>query len=216
MSDHEPMPRESSRRGLGGVSVRAGAVARWALRAVRVGRRAAWLALETLLALVILFEEWGWRPLAAALASFARLKPIAALEAAIARLPPWPALLVFALPSVLLLPLKLAALWLIAKGHVVAASALFVGAKIAGTAVVARLFQLTRPALMQLAWFAWTYETVMPWKEALIARVRASAVWQAGHRIKVWLAAEMRALWVRLAPAMRRIAEMVRASLPGR
>jgi hypothetical protein len=42
---------------------------------------------------------------------------------------------------------------------------------------------LTRPALMQIGWFARGYDTVMPWQEALTARVRASWVWRVG---RVW------------------------------
>ena len=54
----------------------------------------AWLrgALAGLLALLILFEEWGWEPLRAALASLGRWPPVAALERRIAALPPYGAL----------------------------------------------------------------------------------------------------------------------------
>src|SRR5262245_10172380 len=60
-------------------------------------------ALEFLLALVIVFEEWGWQPLAALLGRLARWRPWAAVEAVIIRLPPYVALVVFVLPTVLLL-----------------------------------------------------------------------------------------------------------------
>jgi hypothetical protein len=141
-------------------------------------------ALEILLALVIVFEEWGWRPLADLLGRLARWRPWAALEAAIIRLPPYAALVVFALPTLLLLPLKFLALFLIAKGQVVLAGLLFVAAKVVATALIARLFMLTQPALMQIGWFAWGYDTVMPWKEALTARVRASWTWRVGRVVK--------------------------------
>ena len=93
------------------------------LRALRVLAGGARLILQTLLAIIIVFEEWGWRPLAAALAQLARLKPIAWLEAHIQRLPPYGALVVFAMPSILILPLKLIALYLITSGQEVAAAA---------------------------------------------------------------------------------------------
>ena len=85
------------------------------------------------------------------------------------------------LPSALLLPLKFLALFLIAKGQFLLAGLLFVAAKVVATALVARLFMLTRPALMQIAWFAWAYDTVMPWKEALTEHVRASWPWRVGR-----------------------------------
>ena len=188
-----------------------GPVGRAALRALRAVRFTLIRTLEALLAIIIVFEEWGWRPLAAALASLARLAPVARLEAGIAALPPYPALLVFAGPSVLALPLKLASLWLIAHGQIVFATLLFVGAKIVGTALVARIFQLTQPALMRLAWFAWTYETVMPWKAALIARVRASWAWRFGRLVKERIKRRVREIWHALRPAVELWAARLRA-----
>jgi hypothetical protein len=135
-------------------------------------------ALQIVLALLILLEEWGWRPLAELLGRLARWRPWARLETAIARLPPYAALLVFVVPSALLLPLKFLALFLVAQGQLVLAALLFAGAKVVATALVARLFMLTQPALMQIGWFAWGYDTIMPWKEALVERVRASWVWR--------------------------------------
>ncbi len=187
--DNGSSPRP--RGGLRKTAVRAGKVARTAIAVIRTARFIAWRALEVALALVIIFEEWGWKPLSEALAQLARLRPIAALEGLVMRLPPYPALAVFALPTVLLFPLKLVALWLIAKGQIVAATVLFAGAKVAGTALLARIFQLTQPALMRLWWFAWTYSVFVPWKEALVARVKATPVWQGAKalmaRAKSWV-----------------------------
>lgn len=141
-------------------------------------------ALQIFLALLVLLEEWGWRPLADLLGRLARWQPWARLEYAIARLPPYAALFVFVLPSAVLLPLKFLALFLVARGQLVLAAILFAAAKVLATALVARLFLLTRPALMQIGWFAWGYETLMPWKEALVDRVRASTVWRLGRLFK--------------------------------
>jgi hypothetical protein len=144
-------------------------------------------ALEFLLALIIVFEEWGWRPLAEALGWLGRWRPWAMVEGWIVRLPPYLALLVFALPSALLIPLKFLALLLIADGHVVLAGGLFVFAKVLATALIARLFMLTEPALMQIGWFAASYATIKPWKEALVARVHASWAWRMGRLLKTRL-----------------------------
>lgn len=135
-------------------------------------------ALQIVLALLILLEEWGWRPLADLFGRLARWRPWAQVETVIARLPPYAALVVFVLPSMLLLPLKFLALLLIAKGQVVWAGVLFATAKVVATALVARLFMLTQPALMQIGWFAWCYDRFMPWKDAITDYVRASWVWR--------------------------------------
>jgi hypothetical protein len=145
-------------------------------------------ALRTLgrwaVALLLLFEEWGWEPLARQLAKLGRLPPFAALERLIRRLPPYAALAVFFVPTLLLLPIKLLALWLIGRGHALLGLAVIVGAKLVGTAIVARLFALTHDALMRLPWFARAYTRWVRWKDALMAQVRASAVWREARRLK--------------------------------
>lgn len=206
--DNEPHGRPS-RRGLGTPSIQRGTVARLAIRTIRVARHVAWQAAEVLLALIILFEEWGWRPLSAAIARLAEIGVVARLEMWVRTLPSWPALAVFLVPSLLFLPLKLAALWLIAGGHAIAATLLFVFAKIAGTALYARIFQLTQPALMRLAWFARLYNWFMPWKDALIAHAKATPVWRAAMALK----ARAKAVWVKLKPLALGLLGRLRALL---
>ncbi|RZJ26646.1 MAG: hypothetical protein EOO54_02075 [Haliea sp.] len=153
-----------------------------------------------LLAAVLLFEEWGWEPLAAGLARLARLPLVARIERAIQALPPWGAVLAFALPALGLLPVKLLALYFVGRGHAVLGLGVLMAAKLAGTALVARLFTLTQPALMQLAWFARWYPRWKRWKDGLIAQVHGSAIWSAVRRFK----ARARARWVALRRFVRR------------
>jgi hypothetical protein len=182
---------------------------RWtgtALAAVwRVALPALRWTLQVLLALLILLEEWGWRPLAELLGRLARWRPWARLETSIARLPPYAALVAFALPSGLLLPLKFLALALIAKGQLVLAGLLFAGAKVVATALVARLFMLTKPALMQIGWFAWLYDRFIPWKDALEEYVRSSYVWRVGRFWTARLRKLARAQWRLWRPAALRL-----------
>lgn len=139
---------------------------------------------EALLALLILFEQWGWEPLKRAMAWVMHWPPLAWVERGIARLPPYAALAVFAVPALLLLPVKVAALWLIAHGKAALGLAVILAAKLAGTALVARLFQLTQPALMTLPWFARLYVRWTLWKNALLTRIRASWAWRVSRVIK--------------------------------
>lgn len=137
-----------------------------------------WLA-----ALVIVFEEWGWEPLQALLARLGRWPGLHWAENRVRQLPPWAAVSVFALPTALLLPVKLLALWAIGHGQVLLGMAVVVLAKVVGTAVVARLFTLTQPALLQLRWFAWGYAHWLRLKTHLLLRVRASWPWRVA---RVW------------------------------
>lgn len=141
-------------------------------------------ALRFSLALLILFEEWGWAPLSRQLARVGQLPVFRQIERWIASLPPYAALVVFFLPGLLLLPVKLLALWLISGGRAGLGLSVIVLAKLIGTALVARLFQLTQPALMRLAWFARLYARWSRWKAELLAWVRASRAWRMARAIK--------------------------------
>lgn len=137
-----------------------------------------------LVAAIVLFEEWGWEALAEAFARLARLPLWAWIERRVSLLPPWGALLAFGVPVLTLLPVKLAALYLFAHAHATWGLVLLLGAKLVGTAVLARLFQLTQPALMQLRWFAHWYPRWKAWKDRLLEQVRQSAPWRFAHRLK--------------------------------
>jgi len=106
--------------------------------------RGAWRAVRPVLlalaAIVLFIEEWGWRPLTAAAARVARWPPIARFENLLRRAPPKVALALFLVPALLLFPVKLAALWLIHEGRAMLGISLIVVAKLAGTALVGRLF----------------------------------------------------------------------------
>ncbi len=213
MSETTGQSDPPARRGLRKTAARAGAVAFAALRVVRTFRAVLRTLVEIILALVIIFEEWGWRPLAALLAQLARLRPVAAVEAGIASLPPYPSLLVFTLPSALLFPLKLLSLWLIADGRLLLASLLFAGAKVAGTALLARIYQLTEPKLMQLAWFARLHGIVIPWKDALVTRVKATPVWRAAADLKSRARLALKAALAPLQPHVLAMLERLRGVL---
>jgi hypothetical protein len=145
--------------------------------------------------LILLFEEWGWVPLARAFSALARLPVWGNIERFIARLPPWAALLAFGVPVVTLVPVKLLALYMFGKGHIALGLGLVIAAKITGTALAARLFQLTQPALMQLRWFARLYTPWKSWKDRMLAKVRASFPWRMARIFKRRAKASGRRIW---------------------
>jgi hypothetical protein len=140
--------------------------------------------LEWLLALVILFEEWGWEPMQRFMERLALWPGVMWLERRIASLPPAFALAAFALPSLMLLPVNLAGVWLVGEGRALSGSVVIVAAKLVSTSLVGRIFMLTRPVLLQLGWFARAYARWQIWEAALLAPVRASWVWQTGRALK--------------------------------
>lgn len=143
-----------------------------------------------LAALVLLLEEWCWnaglrlcRLVARCFARvFARWPVLAALERRVRELPPYGALCAFLLPGLLLFPVKLLALWAIAKGHAASGVACFVAAKLGGAAVVARLYALTLPTLLAVGWFARCHGSFMRIKNRCIAYLRASSAYASTTR----------------------------------
>ncbi|MFL9668794.1 hypothetical protein WIX39_017735 [Variovorax sp. AB1(2024)] len=137
-----------------------------------------------LLVPLLLFEEWGWEPLAALMARLARLPLWARLENQLRQLPPWGALLAFFVPVLLLLPVKVLALFLFSRGHAATALTVLVLAKLVGTAIVARIFQLVERPLMRIPWFARWYPRWKAWKDRVLTVVRQSRPWRIVRALK--------------------------------
>ena len=120
-----------------------------------------------LLALVFLLEAWLWEHLSPLVAWVVARLPLRTLKekiaAAIVNLPPAATLVVFVVPFIVLLPLKFAEFYLLAHRQWFAAIVVLILAKLLGLGVTAFIFDLTRPKLLQMAWFRWLYEKVLGW-----------------------------------------------------
>lgn len=155
-----------------------------------------------LLALVFLAEAWLWEHLKAVVGRLVAFIPWRELKmrlaAAIEHLPPAATLLVFLVPAILLFPIKLLGLWMLAHGHWFGAVATLGAAKIVGMGITAFVFDLTRPKLLQLAWFRWVYDHVvtwLAWAHGLIDPIKTE--------VRLWLRAHM-------APVRRRLRQLSR------
>ena len=151
-----------------------------------------------LAAIWILLEEWLWEGAKRCMQWLGRLPLVRGLEARIARLGPKAAIALFTAPWLLLLPAKLLAFWLIGTGHATAGVLVFVAAKLLGTALLARLFTLTRPALLTIGWFRRLYEWFTAIKQRLYAYVRTlrAVIWAKAISARVRTA--LRTFWHRL------------------
>ena len=138
-------------------------------------------------AIVILLEDWLWQDLARLAAWLGRLPVLRSLEAFIISLPPYPALLFFATPALLLVPLKIVALYFLAHGQATMGLLTIVFAKFAGTALVARIFTLTRPQLLRIGWFAWLYVRLLDFKTQIYTTIKKTALYQATHQLRLQL-----------------------------
>lgn len=137
-----------------------------------------------LAALFLFVEDWLWVRMTAAMAWVGRLPLIHALELRLSKLPAWGALACFFLPGLLLLPVKLAALFLVGRGHVVLGMGVIVLAKVAGTAVVARVFMVCREVLMSVWWFRKGHDWILRMKDLLYAKLKAMPAWRMVVRVR--------------------------------
>ena len=142
-------------------------------------------------AAIVFFEQVLIKYLNVAMAAFARLPPIARLEAWLLTLPPYGALLSFVAPSILILPIKVSAFWLVTHGHYTHALAAVIVGKILATAIVARLYCILRPTLMTIRWFAWADTHFFYWRDRAYAFVRSLPAWQKAkaliERARAWV-----------------------------
>jgi hypothetical protein len=137
--------------------------------------------------ILILMEDWLWDDLARLAAAIGRLPIFRQLETFIIKLPPYGALVFFAAPSLLLVPVKLAALYFLSHGQATLGMATVVGAKLVGTALVARIFALTRPSLMRIGWFAWVYERFTAFKTRIYDALKSTTIYRIAHQQRLRL-----------------------------
>jgi len=161
-------------------------------RILKVAKKALAAPLIILAAIVILLEDWLWDDLARLAAAIGRLPLLRSLEAFITRLPPYPALLFFATPALLLVPLKIVALYFLAHEKRALGMLTIVAAKFLGTALVARIFTLTQPQLLRIAWFAWLYVRFLAFKTSIYSTIKATSLYQSAHQLHLRVRAELR------------------------
>lgn len=140
--------------------------------------RSLFAPLVYLAAVLLLLEDWLWNLGARLMARLTAWPPLHRLEGWICRLGPYAALVLFALPAVLLFPVKLLALWAMANGHPLTGLLVIVTAKLLGAAAVARLYLLTRPVLLTILWFARLLGWFLELKARWIGRLRATPAWK--------------------------------------
>ena len=118
-----------------------------------------------LLAVIFLIEAWLWDHLEPIVAWVVAKIPLRAFKAWLAErvdtLSPAMTLTVFIVPVIPLFPLKLVGFWLLAHEYWVSALLTILFAKFLGVGVAAFVFDVTRPKLLEMAWFEKLYEFVL-------------------------------------------------------
>lgn len=140
------------------------------------------LFILVLAAIWMLFEDWVWDSIVALMEMAGRLKAVHRVERFLARQSPYVLLTMFCVPFLIMIPAKLYGLFLITSGKVVRGVTIFVMAKALITALVTRLFVISKDKLLQITWFAAFYGWFMEKKEWLYAEVRQLPGWQTAKK----------------------------------
>ncbi len=126
-----------------------------------------------LLAIIFLIEAWLWDHLEPIVAAVVAAIPLRAFKQWLAErvdtLSPAMTLVVFIVPVIPLFPLKMVGMWLLMHQYWMSAFTTILFAKMLGVGVTAFVFDVTRPKLLEMAWFEKLYE----WVLALRAKCRA-------------------------------------------
>jgi hypothetical protein len=130
----------------------------------------------------VMFEEWVWDNIMAVMEKIGRLKIIKRFDAFLVKLNPYLLLSLFLLPFFIMIPAKVYGLYLIADGKAIRGILLFVLAKGLITAVITRLFFVTKDKLMRIKAFSASYYWIKEKKEWLYAELNKLPAWQAAKR----------------------------------
>jgi hypothetical protein len=126
------------------------------------------------LAIIFLIEAWLWDHLEPVVASVVAMIPLRTFKQWLAdrvdTLTPAMTLIVFIVPVLPLFPLKLVGFWLLTHEYWLSAVLTIIFAKFLGVGVTAFVFDVTRPKLLEMAWFEKLYEFI------LSLRARANAL----------------------------------------
>lgn len=97
----------------------------------------------------------------------------------ITSLPPYPALALFAIPLIVLEPVKPVAAYLAATGHFATGALLFAGGELLKLVLIERLFLLNKRKLLAIPAFAWCYHHISALREWL----KATAIFRGARRL---------------------------------
>jgi hypothetical protein len=118
-----------------------------------------------LLAVIFLIEAWLWDHLEPIVAWVVAKIPLRTFKQWLAErvdtLSPAMTLIVFIVPVIPLFPLKLVGFWLLTHEYWLSAILTIVFAKFLGVGVAAFIFDVTRPKLLEMAWFERLYEFIV-------------------------------------------------------
>lgn len=147
--------------------------------------------LLSLLAIILIIEEWLWDALSACGHCIAYYLGLAKFEQWLAQTSPYQALFAISIPIIFITPINIAAVILLTNGLILQGIIVEVFAKLLGTLFVARFFTLTKPQLLSFRCLAWVYQTITFWLRWAHGLIIETYVYQAAQQLKASVKAKV-------------------------
>jgi len=163
-------------------AVTAAPEAKISMKQQNIVRRISRLILIVLAAIWMLFEDWVWDSILALMERVSRLKTVHRLEVFIARQNQYLLLVFFCVPFLIMIPAKVYGLYLIANGKFLRGITIFIVAKGLITALITRLFVISKDTLLSMPAFAASYYWFKDKKDWLYAELNRMPAWLAAKR----------------------------------
>jgi hypothetical protein len=147
--------------------------------------------LLSIFAIAVIFEEWLWDVLTAVGQWLSAVFHLAKFDAWLLAASPTKALFAFFIPVTLVTPFNLLALFLLAHGAILQGILLEIMVKLIGTLLIARVFRLTKTALLTFGWIAWLYTNItaiLHWAHEIIRNTR---IYQLSVKVKAEIKAKI-------------------------
>ncbi|MDQ5939563.1 MAG: hypothetical protein RLZZ384_1262 [Pseudomonadota bacterium] len=151
--------------------------------------------LLSILAVILIFEEWLWDTLTVAGQFFSRILHLERFDAWLIESSPKRALFAFFIPLVIVTPFNILAVFLLARGAILEAILLEIVLKLSATLLIARIFRLVKPALLTFNWFSTSYTYISDLLHWAHESVRHTAIYQLSLTLKAAVKARVAALF---------------------
>ncbi|CAG1022421.1 hypothetical protein IVG45_03165 [Methylomonas sp. LL1] len=140
--------------------------------------------LLSILAIILIIEEWLWDALSAFGHVLIRLLHLEVVERWLSQASPHVALMAFTIPLLIVTPINLAAFALLAHGLILQGVLLEIVAKLLGTLLVSRVFALTKPQLLTFRVLAFVYATIRRWLRWAHQKITETKVYKIAKALK--------------------------------
>jgi hypothetical protein len=141
--------------------------------------------LLSILAVILIIEEWLWDGLSAFGHFLIGLLRLDDFERWLSQVSPNVALVAFMVPVLIVTPINLFALGLLAHGLILQGILLEIVAKLLGTLLVSRVFTLTKNQLLSFKLLAVIYSTIMRWLNWAHQKITDTTVYKLAKSLKL-------------------------------